>query len=200
MKFNVRMFIMLLLCFNLSTFIYGQSPQKNPTITDPNNTQGAKALSSEDFENSVVLVQDLSAFKGKSSSFKAPISIQVLNFHKSKKLLPAYTFDGVAYSDDGKHNDAVAGDGVFTSTRKVSVSSSDQLPDKRFLASTGFKYNDAFGQYASASGMSKSGIGFSCKVRIITCPETHWWNSCWPLSSPCSCVEFYDCEIGISIF
>lgn len=191
---------MLLLFTNLSIALYAQSPQKDPTIVNPKKANTAQALSPQEFSASVVLVQDLSAYQGKSASFKTPNTIEILNFHKTKKLLPVYTFEGIKYTDDGKHNDAKAGDGIFTSTNSVSVRSSNTLPERRYIAAPDFKYKSAFDSYLNGSGVTqKSGIGFSCKVRIITCPENNWWDSCWPLQSPCSCVEFYDCEFTIDI-
>lgn len=194
------MFIMLLLCSNLSFCLYAQNPQKSPTIVNPNNAGSAQALTPEEFSTSVVMAQNFSGFAGKSTSFKAPITIEILNFHKTKKLLPFYTFDGIKYNDDGRYFDAVAGDGIFTSTMAVKVSSAKSLPDKRYIAAPNFKYKAAFDSYLNGSGVTqKTGISFSCKVRVVTCPENNWWDSCWPLQSPCSCVEFYDCEFTIDI-
>lgn len=200
MKTKFKLFIMLLLFLSIDHYVYAQQVQKNPTIINAEDAGGAQALSPSEFNASTVLIQDFSAFLSKSKSHKAPITIQILNFHKSKKLLPVYVFDGVAYSDNGQHNDKVAGDGVFTSTKPVKVSAAKPLPAKRYITSPDFKYKAAFDAYLNAqNAAAKYGIGVKCKARIITCPETDWWNTCWPLSSPCSCVEFYDCEFEIGV-
>ncbi|GEM_PF-5497966 len=200
MKINVRMFIMLLLCTFLSTNNFAQTPQKNPTIIDTKKAGKLEALSASEFANSVVAIQQLEPFQGKPKSYKAPLELLVLNFHQSKKLLPVYTFGGITYNDDGKYLDKVAGDGIFTSTKAVYVKADGALPNRRYLASPDFKYKEAMDDYMNGTyGIAKTGIKISCETRTVTCPETNWWNSCWPFSSPCQCVEFYDCEIEVEI-
>ncbi|MFT5862558.1 MAG: hypothetical protein ACI828_001207 [Flavobacteriales bacterium] len=197
MKNISTLFIMsLLLFFSVSAF--GQS-RGGKTIIDPKNPGNSVALSATEFEESVLILQDLSEFLGKSE-LKKSLTLELVNFNDSRKLLPAYRINGVEYSDNGKFNDIVAGDGVFTSVTTHRVKGSAEALSARGAKSNAFAYTQELlsfrkGIYAS----SQRGIGLSCKIRLVTCPETTWYNSCWPMSSPCQCVEFFDCEVSVGL-
>lgn len=171
------------------------------TIIDPSKPGNATALPENEIEDSLVFVQDLSFLNSKNKNDQHVLTIEILNFNSMYKLLPAYNIDGIEYCDNGKYNDKVAGDGIFTSVSLHRVISGSSTYTRNIIKSPSFKYDSSLNdviddKYTSSN---KTGIKFGCKVRIITCPDTNWWNSCWPLSSPCSCVEFYDCEVGIEI-
>lgn len=168
-------------------FTMNVSGQNNKTILDLKTAKQSDVLNSQELMESVVFIRDFTAFQEKSSKSK-PITIEIVNYHPSKKLLPAYMIDGIEYNDNGKFNDEIAGDGVFTSVKKVVVKGLTKDVSLKYSAATSFKYQS-----------ESRGISFGCKVRTVTCPETNWWNSCWPVSSPCTCVEFYDCEFEIGI-
>tara|TARA_R110001632_G_scaffold71453_5_gene165765 strand:- start:831 stop:1424 length:594 start_codon:yes stop_codon:yes gene_type:complete len=194
---NIKSLFMLSMLLLLSVNISAQS-RDSKTIIDPQNPGDAIPLSPQEFEESVLFIQDLSEFIGKSA-LKKPLTIELINFNSKRKLLPAYKINGVEYSDNGKFNDKVAGDGIFTSVNSHSVKGSTKALSERGAKSTKFKYTQQLSSFRSGKfGPSKLGIGFSCKVRLVTCPESSWYNSCWPLSSPCTCVEFYDCEVSIN--
>lgn len=162
--------------------------QNSKTIVNPEKAGKVQALSASELMESAVFVQDFTPFQGKTA-LAQPMTIEIVNYHPTKKLLPAYMINGIEYNDNGKYNDKVAGDGIFTSVRNVTVKGLPKGTSKKYNASSSLRYQSA----------NKSEIGIGCKVRTVTCPETNWWNSCWPLSSPCTCVEFYDCEVTISI-
>lgn len=157
------------------------------TIVNPEKAGKLQALDASDLLESVMFVQDFTAFQGKTS-IAQPATIEIVNYHPTKKLLPAYMINGLEYCDNGKYNDKVAGDGIFTSVVNVRVTNLPKGTAKKYTASPALKYQSA----------NKTEIKFGCKVRLVTCPESSWYNSCWPFSSPCTCVEFYDCEAEIS--
>lgn len=171
------------------------------TIVDPKNPKGMVALTNSDFEQSVMVVTDFSKFSAKDIGKPLFVTVELVNFHPTKKLLPAYTIKGIAFNDDGKHNDQVAGDGIFTSVSAVKINNKSIDFKKYYSKASGFKYETQFDQYArSQMGVNQRlGISITCKTRIITCPEEHWYDSCWPLSSPCTCVDFYDCEVEFDL-
>jgi len=166
----------------------GMFAQNSKTIVNPEKSGKLQALDAQELLESVVFVQDFTPFQGRKVGAR-PITIEIVNYHPTKKLLPAYMINGLEYCDNGKYNDKVAGDGIFTSVQNVTVKNLPKGTGKKYTASPALKHQSA----------NKSEIKFGCKVRTVTCPETNWWNSCWPLSSPCTCVEFYDCEVEISI-
>lgn len=197
MKNLITLFIMsMLLLFSVSAFAQLRGDK---TIIDPENPGNSVALSATEFEASVLILQDLSEFIGKAT-LKKPLTMELVNFNSNRKLLPAYRINGIEYSDNGKFNDIVAGDGVFTSVTTHRVKGKAEDLSARGAKSNAFAYTQELlsfrkGIYAS----SQRGIGLSCKIRLVTCPETTWYNSCWPLSSPCQCVEFFDCEVSVGL-
>jgi hypothetical protein len=149
----------------------------------------------------------------KAKSSKEAIIIEIKNFNSDLVLKTQYYIDGIQYTDDGQFNDEIAGDGLFTSIQTYLSKNlkSGNNQDELNLGQN-FKFNNELKSFlkekydynttTNNSGKSvarKSKIKFGCKVRTAECPETSWWNSCWPLSSPCTCVEFYDCEASIEI-
>lgn len=195
-KINTICILSMLLLFSASA--YGQL-KGSKTILDPKNPGSAVPLSSTEFEESVLIIQDLSEFLGKSA-LKKPLTIELINFNKARKFLPAYRLNGVEYTDNGKYNDKVAGDGVFTSVSSHQVRGSAQALSARGAKSIKFKYAQDLVRFRNGIyGPSQRDIGLSCKVRLVTCTETAWYNTCWPMSSPCQCIEFYDCEISVKI-
>ncbi len=202
MTINSKSIIMLLL-LNLPFFapIQAQSGVTGQTIVNPSNPGSSVPLSGNEFVESVLVIHDLTVFKGKPKNFKTAVTMQLVNFRSDRKFLPVYTINGVGFNDDGKHNDQIAGDGIFTSVKKVTYTGVEAGKKKHYVNAPEFKYNTALTSYYSKNNVNTSSknIGLNCKIRFITCPETHWWDSCWPLSSPCTCVEFFDCEINIGI-
>lgn len=200
MKLKLTLLILILLGSFSSDIAFAQSVGQK-TIVDPKNPNGLKALSGSDFDQSVLVITDLTTLKGKSLAKPYHVTIELVNFHPTKKLLPVYTIGGIAYNDDGKHHDRIAGDGIFTSIYPVRVAASSSALKRNYAKADSFKYTDQLTNYMqSKEGVTqKLGISITCKTRIITCPEEHWWDTCWPLSSPCQCVDFYDCEVEIDI-
>lgn len=194
----------MLLLLNLTFFapIQAQTSSNSTTIIDPKNPGTSIPLSNKEFQESVLLIQDLTSFKGKPASTKLIVTAQLINFRQDRKFLPTYTINGIGYNDDGKHNDQVAGDGIFTSVKKVGYSGTESGKKKHYVNAANFKYSDALQNYYAQNKVNTSNknVSFSCKIRTYTCPEEHWWDSCWPLASPCTCTEFYDCEFSISLF
>lgn len=188
--------ISMLLLYSAGAFAQYKSSK---TIIDPKNPGKAIALSAEEFEESVLVIEDLSEFMGKSI-LKKPLIIELVNFNSGRKLLPAYKINGVEYCDNGKHNDKVAGDGIFTSVSSYSVKGSAASLSARGATSNRFKYAQSLQSFRNGKyGSDQRDVGLSCKIRLVTCAETTWYNSCWPLSSPCTCVEFYDCEVSLKL-
>lgn len=193
----------MLLLLNLPFFaqLQAQSSAKNQTILDPKNPGNSIALSSKEFEESVLVIQDLSVFKDKPETSEQAITINLVNFRTDRKFLPAYTINNVGYNDDGKHFDQVAGDGIFTSVKKVRYTGDEAGKKTHYVNASTFKYTPALDAYYQKNNIdtSSSRIGITCKIRTFQCPEQHWWDTCWPLSSPCTCIEFYDCVLDLTI-
>ena len=173
----------------------------NKTILDPTNASEGIPLPVDRYDDSVIMIQDFNQIRSRSTKGKQALTITIVNFDNRFKLLPAYLIDGIEYCDNGQYNDAVAGDGIFTSVKKFNITLGKSATGIEVAKGEDFKYEKEMQAFLSSEFKDQRGvgIGFSCKVRTITCPETNWWNSCWPLSSPCTCIEFYDCEVGLEL-
>ena len=196
MKHN---YILILLTICVSSLSLAQISES--TILDPTDATDGIPLPPDRYESSVILIRDYNEIRQRSTEGKQALTFTMVNFDKRYKLLPAYLINGIEYCDNGRYNDAVAGDGVFTSVQKYNVTLSKSANGVNISKGSNFAYEKDLQKYInrSLSGRSDSGIEVKCKIRTITCPETNWWNSCWPLSSPCTCIDFYDCEISVDI-
>lgn len=138
--------------------------------------------------------------------------LEIKNFNPDFSLIDEYVIDGVKYTDNGEFNDEIAGDNVYTSINKTDIShllknvnDSDVVnfsPNFRFKSELQEELKTMYQLDKNESNYSQKvegKIAFGCKVRLITCPETGFWDTCWPLSSPCTCVDFYDCEASIEL-
>jgi hypothetical protein len=114
-----------------------------------------------------------------------------LRIHDSKYLpLISYALNGEEFTDDGKWNDLVAKDGVYTS---VFVEDSDinhlnYNPNSSFKSEK-FKYSD------HNSNLKSIGGEFSCKIRRSYTGTTILGFSC---ATNLGCIELYDCSFKIT--
>ena len=136
--------------------------------------------------------------------------IELKNFNPHFKLSTQYKIKGVKYTDDGTFEDKIAGDGIYTAINKVTLNEMKSFTESKLNFGPELKFTENLKEYLddnysiselgnTTSEKIKGSISLGCKVRLITCPETGFWDTCWPLSSPCTCVDFYDCEIGFDI-
>ena len=99
----------------------------------------------------------------------------------------SYSLNGEEFTDDGKFNDLVAGDGVYTSVEKRSV----DLEKPQFKQLSFVSEQFIFTKYEE-----KGSVTVGCKVRHIRQGSSLFGVSC---ENWFGCFEFYDCEIEIEI-
>lgn len=156
------------------------------------------------FDESVLILGE--GISGESSKFggEMPIKLDIVNFNPDFELEENYVIEGYHFSDDGKYNDEIAGDGIYTSLETFSTENGKSLELSRFEKNSiggNFKFQDELNQYLENKGLSNKGEGsdgfgikFSCKLRLVSCSGT----PCWPWTT-CTCIEYYDCEISIEV-
>jgi hypothetical protein len=190
--------ITLALCLSFTFFACSEDENKVETELSFNDTSK--------FLESVALIRTgvKTETNAKNSDEKYAFIINVVDFSESIDLHEAYMIDDLEYSDNGLYNDEVANDGVYTSVQKYRIVNQESnktnvLNTQIINKSDNFKYEKNLTDYLNKNGIaSKTTIKFGCKVRTVTCPETSWWNDCW-FGSPCTCIEFYDCEASIEV-
>ncbi|WP_172917240.1 hypothetical protein [Capnocytophaga canis] len=162
------------------------------------------------FETSVIIIQNNDFFNTHNSKSLESFALKVTlkSFDSDFKLSPVYKFDGIEYCDNGLFNDEVAGDGVYTSVQKF-----NSLPERNLDSditinkSDKFQHSEKLNSFLQANYTNndnniyaklkpKLSIKFGCKVRLVDCPNTHWYNTSF-FGEPC--VEFYDCEASVEI-
>jgi len=138
------------------------------------------------FEESVAIIQR-GAVQDPDDKNSYIFFVELKDFSGKLSLNEQYTIGKIVYSDNGKYQDEIAGDGIYTSIQSYRVLNKDDNPDvfdyTLINISDSFKYKDELESYISNEKSQKTTMGkikvkFGCKVRTITCPETHWWNSC----------------------
>lgn len=147
--------------------------------------------------NSVALLQQ-GGFEDPSNPGKTFLLMEIKDFSGKIQLNEAYQINGIEYNDNGKFNDKVANDGIYTSVLSYKVKNQADLINNIIVNKAElFNYEAALSDYLTKIN-SKRGIKLGCKVRNIKCPQTSWYNTCiW--GSSCTCVDFYDCELSIEI-
>lgn len=153
------------------------------------------------FETSVVIIENGTDYLNSKPSDKLAFKLRLKSFDSSFKLSPVYKLDGVEYSDNGLFNDKVAGDGIYTSVQKLEYSTKKNLYDGITVnKSDKFEHSDELNSFLLSSyaskGKPKLVVKLSCKVRLVDCPNTSWYNTSW-FGEPC--VEFYNCEASVEI-
>lgn len=147
------------------------------------------------FLESVALIQkDAEKIKDDQNENVYLLKLEIRDFSKKVKLKPAYIVENIEYCDNGKYNDKIANDGIYTSVSKYVISDKESinLLKKTIInKSQNFRYNDRLDKYVY--GIS---VEVGCDVKTVTCPETSWYNECW-FGSPCTCIEFSNCKASI---
>lgn len=167
--------------------------------------EGKTKSSGNIFEESVVLLQSIMPITSANTAgmVEVVLIIEVVTFDDSFSPLLEYYIDSIQYSDDGQYNDEITGDNIFTSIQVFEVDSDflNRYADIIIVhKSDSFSYDSELERHLiDLQGLEDASVSFGCKVRLAPCPETSWWNTCWPFSSPCTCVEFYDCEFNITL-
>lgn len=146
------------------------------------------------------------------NSSKVALTLKILNFDSASYLNEAFKIEGVEYSDNGKFNDKVAGDGIYTSVETFEASEYENSQDEKEIVyvSLGkeFKYMEELKEnlrdYENeiTGGPGGPTIELSAKVHcdIVTrpCPQDHWYNTCW-FSDECTCVYLENCDLDVNI-
>ena len=159
-----------------------------------------------EFEESVVFMQHgaKSTYNKQNKKNEYVLLVEIKDFSNKKLLCDFYIIDGIKYSDNGELNDINSNDGIYTSIEKFSYEvskKSDTFDGIIINKSDKFKYDQLYFLIYSNPKLyaKKVKIKLGCKLRTVTCPETDIWTTCWPFSSPCTCVEYYDCEFEIEV-
>jgi len=142
-------------------------------------------VKAQSFEESVLVIT-----KGAISVDKLYAqTVEVKNFDPSLRMESTLSLNFVDFNDDGRGNDKVAGDGIYTSVKLYKQPVEEGLVFKSDL----FKYRKQLDALLNSNTTSKFSIKLSCKVRRVhsgytilgTDCATHW------------CVELYDCTVDV---
>lgn len=159
------------------------------------------------FSETVAMFQTLSPIKTESKSqgdtVEVVLYMEIVDFENNNLSNELY-IDGIQYTDTGEYYDEVAGDGIYSSiyTHHI-ISGQKSFSNDMILIHKGskFKYNDELTSLIQEKFDTdkRPSITIGCDVDIVECSETSWWNTCWPFSSPCDCVEFSNCYVEVTI-
>ena len=165
------------------------SEQEKTAKNTNQNIENELTAKWETFEESVMITPSSRVPSKTNSSEVSARSIIFKNFNPNFNLESTYIVDGYDYTDDGKINDLVAGDGIYTSVillpnlkNNISKNNTSQL--HKCIVSSKFKYNNQ---------LITSKFGISCKMRITHSGTSWFGNSCRG-----GCIELYDCEVELA--
>lgn len=140
------------------------------------------------FEESVIIRLGERTTPKDAESGKSARTFTLVNFNKNYKLLPSYVLNGVEFTDDGKYNDKISGDGIYTSFELLkNIQPKINITDY-FFVSDNFQHN-------SAVSAAKVKVKVGCKIRYVRKGLTILGDNC--ATNCCGCLEIYDCEASI---
>jgi hypothetical protein len=163
----------------------------NPTLKQSTQTETVSDVEKSDvvtslFYRSVAILPKSHLIISGGSEYVQQFSL--LMFDESYTPLESYIINNVDYTDDGKFNDQVAGDGVYTSVITRPIASYVPVPADVAFASDDFEHFD--------EAASEFHITFKCKIRTT-------YEGYSAMHIPCSwggCIEIYACKGEISFF
>lgn len=111
---------------------------------------------------------------------------------------------GEEFRDDGQGFDLRANDGILTSVKSFSYLKGETvIPAGQYQKSASeYVVHDELFEHIGTERLPFPGIRIRCKARTIFCsdlPEPAR-TFCYRLGPPYSSIEFYDCEIEISLW
>ncbi|WP_343636253.1 hypothetical protein [Fluviicola sp.] len=173
----------ILVACNKQNLNPNQSPNaKTETAIDAEKSGAITSL----FYRSVAILPKSHLVVNNGTEYVQQFSL--LMFDESYVPSDSYILNNVDYTDDGKFNDVVAGDGVYTSVIKKPIASYVAVPANVALVSDDFEHFD--------EAASEFHISFKCKIRTT-------YEGYSAMGIPCSwggCIEFYACKGEISFF
>lgn len=173
--------ILLLIIF---TTLFFNCTEEEPLIIEKNSNHMIE------FEESIA-IRGSSTSSANSRTKEGAIELELINFNKAFELYSAYSFNGIAFNDDGKYYDKIAGDKIYTSTKLYS----SDLSRERLSFGTGYNFSPNF---KHSDFFASSLIKVGCKFKTVDCPDDGgFWDSDW--GTGWGCVEFYDCEFEIEL-
>jgi hypothetical protein len=139
------------------------------------------------FEESVALLPAVDVINAKKETAQA---IALKSF-TTYKLLPRYVFNSVDFTDDGKFNDAKAGDGIYTSM--YSTTKPEHSFPNNAVIDEKFTKTEQLNSWIETNRLG-IGVGISCKFRWVYSGSSWFGNSC-----ASGCLELYDCKFEVII-
>lgn len=175
--------------FNLSLiFVFSlllSSCSNDSVIADENMKANSQEIAQpiKQFEESVAVSILKTAEKSKGS--KVPVRLKLTDYSGLDILHPVYRFNGFEFSDTGKFNDEIAGDGIYTSVELIGYNDEKSSAKAGIFLSDNFKYRDQL----------PANKIFDCKIEHVPCPADGGlvdsdWGTGW------GCFKFSDCRIG----
>lgn len=140
-------------------------------------------MDSEKFLQSVAFNLSLDNTKSNKlseNSNKKIINLKINNFNPNLTLEKAYIFNGVTFNDDGKYNDQIAGDNIYTSVQEVNVDikKGKNLKNNITITDDSFAYNNELNSMKGGSVDGSAGV--SCGISHGDCPsDGGFWDSDW---------------------
>lgn len=162
------------------------------SLSNPGQAQRSLDNWTEEYIKSHVAITSVRARP--VSAFTYVSEIVVKNFGPSRAKPEGFGFKGLAYADNGKGTDLVAGDGVYSSTTVLKYKAGQPRIRERntVFADESFQHSAQL-----ATGAESSKIKVKCKFKKCgcpcpgggTCPACQWFSwSCW---------EITECDVEI---
>ena len=120
-----------------------------------------------------------------NSKSKLHYELRLIDYAGTQALPKGFGLNGFTFTDDGKYNDRVPNDGIYTSKETISASKAPKVPsgDKIFYDEGSFAHKSAV-----KSGSNMKGIGCEfepcgCPCEGFTCLACEWFGwSCWKVT------------------
>lgn len=144
----------------------------------------SEMLFSQKLDDSAIIITGKRVLSKDTKTEKSARSFTIKSFNDFKPT-EQYIIDGELFTDNGKYNDLVSGDGIYTSSELRPNLPKEVDPSNKYFVSENFNYNNQLSRW-------KPTFKISCKFRYTTQGTTILGFSC-----ESGCIEFYDCEASI---
>lgn len=111
--------------------------------------------------------------------------LELTDFSGTQPLPKGFGLNGFTFTDDGKYNDRVPNDGIYSSKETIS---SSQAPAKRSSKDIYYDETSFVHKLALKTGKGMKGVGCEfepcgCPCGEFTCLACEWWGwSCWKIT------------------
>lgn len=172
-----------------------QAVIESEEVTNFQITGNERASNAEAFNEEVVFFFETKKYQMKSDSLLMPLQLTIRNTDGNIPTNEGFVVNGIPLVDNGKGNDRIANDGIYTAIRSSYFHKEiiEMYEEDEVLAFTSPDFQGDLNYITQGLFVE---FTITCDVTIVDCPNEEWYNTSL-FGEPC--VEFSNCEITFTM-